>query len=420
MIICSCCSSAPTEPITDTPPSGPPNGNPNQSGCQSCANWGWGTVWLYNPFGVNISSGNLNVGNNTEPTGGGGIKGNGGGSPTKPGFPIKEDRNPFSMMDSSGYFYSRFDRLNAEIKKDKFFLLPCDSNTLKVLDTAGAWGRIITRAGGFNPEKFCYDVMDSLNQLQQSTKNPLFPFDIQNIDDAVGPIVNCDQFNIRIQRLPTGFTAKSLLEYFRLNINTFIKRNPMAFIPYKEKDTLGNTIIDFTTKWNSPITAALGSVVLIKSIPKSAAIMLSNYISDLVTPSGNLSTPQTQNYFYFTTIQTPQSLWHPVSGTRSFGIYNDTRPGFTNEFTFYNSGVDRATTSLDASFMNTPLGFAAADSLWEDIQDNLADFINANGGQAAFYSQKNVKVRPKYELVREYLRSKYKDLNELRWKLECL
>jgi hypothetical protein len=117
VIICSCCSSAPTEPITDTPSSGPPNGNPNPSGCQSCANWSWGTFWLNTLYSPTISSGSLGW-NNTEPTGGGGgIKGN-GGSLSQPLVPIKGDKPPIidtTITDS------------LEIITE-----PCDSQTIKL------------------------------------------------------------------------------------------------------------------------------------------------------------------------------------------------------------------------------------------------------------------------------------------------
>jgi hypothetical protein len=61
----------------DPSPSPNPNPNPNPipsptpSGCQSCTNWGWGTIWLNAPYNPTISSGSLGW-NNTEPTGGGG------------------------------------------------------------------------------------------------------------------------------------------------------------------------------------------------------------------------------------------------------------------------------------------------------------------------------------------------------------
>jgi hypothetical protein len=80
----------------------------------------------------------------------------------------------------------------------------------------------------------------------------------------------------------------------------------------------------------------------------------------------------------FTTVNTPKSGEHPVSGHREFGFFVDNSNG---DHVFYTKGADRSTGFLATA--GDFITFTGADLLWKSFQDKLASFVNANGGIAA-------------------------------------
>jgi hypothetical protein len=90
-----------------------------------------------------------------------------------------------------------------------------------------------------------------------------------------------------------------------------------------------------------------------------------------------LATDVTPTSWIFTTIHSPDDRGHPVSGHRQFGI-NDNGDG---TFTFFVRGADRLTTLIDVVFGGES-GFLQAEALWESLVNNVAGFINSNGGAA--------------------------------------
>lgn len=62
-------------------------------------------------------------------------------------------------------------------------------------------------------------------------------YELQNIENAWGSVVNCDNYAVRITTLPSvngqQLTKEALLDYFRRNINSFFS-NPSipVFTPY--------------------------------------------------------------------------------------------------------------------------------------------------------------------------------------------
>jgi len=108
---------------------------------------------------------------------------------------------------------------------------------------------------------------------------------------------------------------------------------------------------------------------------------------------------------------------HPVSGNREFGIYNDpSRPG---EYTFYTMGVDRISDWM-FNLMNVPRNtiFNGGDELWSNMQKNIVNYINHNGGRATYYSPSKITVYPQWENVKEYLYGRISFL-ELKKRIGC-
>lgn len=116
----------------------------------------------------------------------------------------------------------------------------------------------------------------------------------------------------------------------------------------------------------------------------------------------NSTINQQKHRFKFSTIATPLDWNHPVSGNREFGIYNP--PNNPNEFCFYIMGVDRTSGGLFSAPYLSDLVFNGGNELWQNIQQNIAVFINNSGGQASFYSNGSIKARPNWNDIKAYLK----------------
>ena len=122
------------------------------------------------------------------------------------------------------------------------------------------------------------------------------------------------------------------------------------------------------------------------------------------------------NSFLTSYFRTRQNGFHPVSGNREFGIFVD--PTHPNEYAFYTMGVDRVSDILGAIASKAKFGYDRADKLWTRIQEQMVAFILANGGDAEFYSPKNIKARPKWDDVEMFLKNQI-DYPELKRRLGC-
>ena len=202
---------------------------------------------------------------------------------------------------------------------------------------------------------------------------------IQAIEQAYGQI-NLDYYPVEITKLPTvngkRTTAEEFLEYFRLNINTFIAPHA-EFNPY---DTASNTL----WKSNKPL-AAITSITLLQ-VP----IMITPSQPRPYAPPVNLTLEKgsvvvsetTPNHWIFSTVWTTKDGWHPVSGNRKFGIKK--KKG-SNSYVIYTRGADRVTTWMD--YLGSGIAFLLADKLWIHVQQQIVAYINANNGSASVGSK---------------------------------
>lgn len=174
---------------------------------------------------------------------------------------------------------------------------------------------------------------------------------VQRFEDAIGDL-NLDFYPVRVDRLPNGYASPAdLLSYVRLNLNSFVDTSYSRFEPYAPGTD------DVAWASGSP----LGAVYKIIIPGDNAAV------------AGSL----VENWRWrFTTLYTPDTGEHPVSGHREWG-YQDVDGG---GYRFYTRGADRSTsvveTALDA------VTFGMADRLWQSYQAKLAGFINGAGGSA--------------------------------------
>ena len=302
-----------------------------------------------------------------------------------------------------GYYYSRMAQLDSFLNINAYALVPCDS----LEAVLGAFGQMFQNIGNYQVPASVLSRLDSIKTyVPNFDTSQLF---IQNLNDAVGTVVNCDFFPIKIYQLPvnpiTGmrYTPSDFLDYFRKNIDQF-SIPEVSFEPYN-KDGFNDT-----SKWNSDSSTSLGAIVHI-DMAQDGSVLLSGYQNQYSS-----STYQSHN-FTFSTLVTPLDGYHPVSGNRRFGIYTDVSGGFT----FYTMGVDRISKNafVFGSFIADIFGnsgFESADELWMGMQDSLINFINSNQGSAGNYTRSNYIVRPDYADIKEFLQGQI-SFQELRNRL---
>ncbi|MEP6502446.1 MAG: papain-like cysteine protease family protein [Betaproteobacteria bacterium] len=173
-------------------------------------------------------------------------------------------------------------------------------------------------------------------------------FSIQTIDDAVGDL-NLDFYKVDITRFPSGWDGPKLLAHFMRHINDFIDTDNTEFIPYAPGDA-------------QRLASAnpVGTVFKLDIAgPDNAAVVISD-----VKP----------RYFSVSTLHTPDTGDHPVSGHRMFGFEPE-----DGKVVFYTRAADRPTL-LPQGFQQ--LIFKGAEMLWQSMQKGVAAFINGNGGAA--------------------------------------
>lgn len=187
-------------------------------------------------------------------------------------------------------------------------------------------------------------------------------FRIQNIEDAVGDL-NLDFYKVRIDRMPPGLDGPTLLSQFIRNISGFVDAKICKFDPYDSSDaTLIGSDDPVGACMNLDINAGAWAVD-----PRGwddAAIVISS--------KGPLGQPT--QFYSVTTINTPNTGDHPVSGHRQFGFYTDNGATY-----FYTRGADRATLAFPGTEGSI---YAGGERLWQSFQQVVSNYINERGGQA--------------------------------------
>ena len=173
-------------------------------------------------------------------------------------------------------------------------------------------------------------------------------FAIQRIADAVGDL-NLDHYQVRIDRFPDGWDGNRLLQYFIRNVNSFVDTDNTSFAPYAD--------VDATTLASAN---PLGTVFNLDIVgPDNAAVVIS---------------AAEAQYYAVSTIRTPDTGDHPVSGHRQFGYFIE--DGIT---TFYTRGADRSTMPIPGMEW---MIWSGAESLWQSFQQKVAAWVTSNGGSA--------------------------------------
>lgn len=208
------------------------------------------------------------------------------------------------------------------------------------------------------------------------------PAYIQRIERAMGGL-SLDYFPITIMRLPTlqgrPVGPEDLLATIRKGINDFVPQDYTTFTPYE---------------------ALLDEALWAGDSPEGAVLHIDMKLTSqwLNMDDGSVACVEASlRHWVFSTVWTPGDLYHPVSGSRMFGIFDSTTSipliiasdhaltGETSRFrarsyTLYTMGSDRIAHGMARAF---PYGvWQSQRIIWSTLQQRACDFINANGGKA--------------------------------------
>jgi hypothetical protein len=111
------------------------------------------------------------------------------------------------------------------------------------------------------------------------------------------------------------------------------------------------------------------------------------------------SNGQTDSHFTYSTVTSPEDGEHPVSGNRTFGIQTDPVNG---GYTFYISGVDRATNGL-FNLGADVFGWSSASSLWQNVMANVQSYVTDNGGTSGNYPNGFLDTVQDYDNMKGFL-----------------
>ncbi len=284
------------------------------------------------------------------------------------GFIKGEDGNCVSIEET----------MNKLLKLDPFKLLEMDCNQIQ------KWQNLAQH-------ELPQSIVDKLTNLDNNYISIISgDWNVQNIVDADGAVVNMDYFSIDVTDLPNNpktnveFTLEEFFNYIMDNLNDFIDQSISQFGSYNSTEQV---IWDST----NPLGAIMRFDIPVPSIPilsNDGTVICSEYLSN--------------SHWIFTTLESPKDWTHPVSGNRQFG-YTENSDGSVTIFT---RGVDRILNNLDldvAEFMDLDHPFDAADALWNSFQKNIEFFTNKNGGSSRLSSKKESINRPDWEDVKDVL-----------------
>lgn len=202
-------------------------------------------------------------------------------------------------------------------------------------------------------------------------------FSIQRIGEGYGEL-NIDRYVIRIEKFPTdpvtqlAYTEKAFFEHVRQNFPKFLQPFPrtgvpQSLAPYSDTDRASWVSADpLGTVMRFTIDPQVGPDVLGPRIADNALVLCTEYVSQ----------QDRDHHWNFSTMTGPApDYYHPVSGTRQFGL----RTG-NGDWLFYTRAADRLGGVAEVTLSGQV--YEGQDIYWKFFQKELAKFVNDNGGKA--------------------------------------
>jgi RHS repeat-associated protein len=233
----------------------------------------------------------------------------------------------------------------------------------------------------FKPPKSIYDKFAEANKNANDPPSAIPSgnwWEVLEMEKAQGSKINLDRYSITISGLPTlnrhQMTIDELFDYIRLNLNSLIDNHVASFTDYPNNDPAAES-----DKWNTD-----NYVGVVKKFRGYLIYPLP--FDDL----GVVAAEQTPNTWTFSTVFTPETQNHSVSGNRQFG-FNDNGDG---TYTFFTRGADVATGFIDVAAGETL--FEKGDALWKSLINGIVNFVIAHNGSAIA----NPRVSNRYDLIK--------------------
>ena len=272
------------------------------------------------------------------------------------------------------------DLIEQQLEENPFLLLDIDCNQIQ------NWQSLAQHTASQN-------IQDKVKNLQENHEALLGDWNIQYLESAGGKVLNMDYFSVNISTLPnnpsTGqqFNSQQFLDYFRRNINNFVEGT--NFSPYCEISAICQQEINL---WNS--SNPLGAIIKL-----DISVFPNSLIGNIIGNDGVVVLAEnTPNYWRFMTMEAPYDSEHPVTGTRQFGIEQNSN----GSYNIYVRGVDRFTSRIQEAAVGLFVKpFIFADSLWESFQEKTNQFVNSNGGVSTINTP--ITSRPNWGKVKEVL-----------------
>ncbi|MBC9813797.1 hypothetical protein H9Y05_15080 [Crocinitomicaceae bacterium CZZ-1] len=210
---------------------------------------------------------------------------------------------------------------------------------------------------------------EPLEWVHEAADDRIFGYYPQPFNEAYGDKTNVDYYSVNIKSLPDGMTQSEFYDYFRLNLNDFMKGGGSMVTPYNKTE-------EKMYKSDSPCTSVMHfDVSLIGDNDFIHAEEMSVVMSRFRT-----------SYWIFSPVTTFHDLGHPLAGNRQFGLTTSSDGGYT----LYTRGVDRPWSVPDIAASG--MIFSGADQLWNAVMNNVVNYINANGGEASLGPKINFRV----------------------------
>lgn len=236
---------------------------------------------------------------------------------------------------------------------------PLQDDKIKCPSCPSGWEDLIE----FKPPKSIYDKFAEENKTLIAAPNAEAPlWYVQEIEDALGSKINLDKYSVTITELPTvngdQMTIEELFDYIRINLDDFKSDDLANFFDYPD------TEFAESQRWESDDYVGVIKVF--------RAYLNALVYDDLAVVASN----QTESSWTFTTVHSPVTNNHAVSGNRQFGftINGD------GTYTIYTRGADVATGVTDV--IAGEAVFEGAENLWNNFLDNIIQFVNSNSGNA--------------------------------------
>ena len=203
---------------------------------------------------------------------------------------------------------------------------------------------------------------------------------LQPISNAVSDKLNLDYYSVTISKLPSGFkNPKDFYEYVRKNFSDFTQGAGTSYGEYNEAE---GTIFQSNHPTSAVMSFSVNEIFGLKfnGVDK-LSVLTSKYQPD---------------YWVFSPVTTLKDAQHAVAGNRQFGITSNSN----GTYTFFTRGADRPWEPLDAMFSTQV--FEGANALWTAVMQNVASYINKNGGSAVV----NPHISKRISWSKEYKKSK--------------